>query len=242
MISVQRLMQTTKWHALRLLPKQPRSLSGFRPWARSSARSTTTTSDNSLDPLVASTRAWFETVVLGQKLCPFAAPLVSKEQPDKLRIVASRAADADRAVADVTREAHFLLRGVSTQHHPETTLVVFDHTFLHDFRDFVRLSWTFQDTAVVGPGFAGELQLVLFHPAATHQTYGADTASPADYTIRSPYPTVHLLREVDVVQAVQSGYPNLADLPNRNKAKFVAQGVEVCQERLEQCYVGKPKE
>jgi hypothetical protein len=60
--------------------------------------------------------------------------------------------------------------------------------------------------------------------------------SPADYTIRSPYPTIHLLREVDVMKAVQGAYPNLESLPARNKAKLTEQGIEACQARLVACY------
>eukprot|EP00977_Amphora_coffeiformis_P018346 scaffold6420_cov168-Amphora_coffeaeformis.AAC.24 len=188
--------------------------------------------------VVSITHKWFQNVVLGQKLCPFAAPLASSTH--KLRIVASSASNTQQAAADVTHEALVLMRDETSCH--ETTLVVFDHindskeSFVKDFRDFVRLSWTLQEKAVMDTGLEGELQLVLFHPKATHQTYGAATEDPADYTIRSPYPTVHLLREQDVVRAVTSGYPHLEELPIRNKARLVAQGLETCQERLATCY------
>ena len=160
-----------------------------------------------------------------------------------MRIVASSAGNPRQAAADVTAEATFLMRTTSDtdEHHPETTLVVFDHeqqaTFLRDFREFVRLSWTLQEESVLAQGLENQLQLVLFHPYATHNTYGEESEeSAADYTIRAPYPTVHLLREIDVARAVQSGYPHLEDLPNRNKAKLIAEGLEACQKRLKHCY------
>ena len=90
-----------------------------------------------------------------------------------------------------------------------------DHSFCRDFRDFVRFSWRLQEEAV-GDAYVPHLQLVLFHPRAVHQTYASasnasddvdDERAAADYTIRSPFPTVHLLRERDVLRAVQSGYP-----------------------------------
>ena len=184
---------------------------------------------------VSSTHRWFHNVVLGQKLCPFAAPLASDTH--KLRIVASSAATPHQAVADVTREALFLMRDESSHH--ETTLLVFGHDgFVKEFREFIHLSWALQEKAVLETGLEGALQLVLFHPQATHQTYGGcDEDDPADYTIRSPFPTVHLLREQDVVRAVTGGYPNLEELPNRNKARLVAQGLETCQQRLVACYI-----
>ena len=194
----------------------------------------TTTTDDQHPNVISSTVNWFRKVVLDQKLCPFASPFASN---NKLRIIASPASTPEQAAADVTREALSLMRDGTSNH--ETTLVVFHDDFVKDFLDFVRLSWTLQEKAIVDKGLQGELQLVLFHPHATHQTYGQCEESPADYTIRSPYPTVHLLREEDVVRAVTSGYPNLEELPTRNKDRLSAQGLETCQRRLAECYVEK---
>ena len=123
----------------------------------------------------------------------------------------------------------------------ETTLIVFGGNFVQDFHDFVRLSWILQSDAVVAGGYVDDVQLVLFHPSAKHQTYGTDDkdGNAADFTIRSPYPLVHLLREVDVMQAVSGSYPSLQDLPTRNKKKMQAQGVSVCRNRLLDCYDAK---
>jgi hypothetical protein len=177
-------------------------------------------------PLVQSTRKWFQSVVLQEKLCPFAPPLVGN---DKLRIVKSDAHTDDAMVQDVKQEVESLMMSPTVTH--ETTLVVFSRDM--PFLDFVRLSWRLQEEAVAD--HVEDLQLVLFHPHATHQTY-SEMTSASDYTIRSPYPTVHLLREVDVMKAVQSGYPDLADLPARNKEKLEKQGLKVCEQRLAACY------
>ena len=136
-----------------------------------------------------------------------------------------------------------LLQSSNPKH--ETTLVILDSdpppSWSTDFREFIRLSWELHEHAVEQTGLMGKLQLVLFHPWATHQTYGmhddSSMGSPGDYTIRSPYPTVHLLREVDVLKAVQGGYPHLDTLPARNQAKLMEQGLDVCQRRLADCYI-----
>ena len=72
-------------------------------------------------------------------------------------------------------------------------------------------------------GYTDDLQLVLFHPKATHDTYteqlnGDDDCDsidgdPADYTIWLPFPVIHLLRQADVLDAVTSGYNNMEMLP-----------------------------
>lgn len=197
-------------------------------------------------------------VVIGEKLCPFAPPLLAD---NKLRIVASSAANEQDAVAHIRLEAAELV-GHSKEHaraetngsaatlqRHETTLVVFDAPFVQEFRDFVRLSWILQDEAIVDGGYQKDLQLVLFHPKATHQTYSDacesgdgndhrdENFAAGDYTIRSPYPTVHLLREVDVMRAVTGNYPNLPELPTRNKLKLMEQGYAHCKARLEECYI-----
>ena len=219
---------------------------------------------------------------MGEKLCPFATHLW--KQPDLLRIVSSHAINVEQAVQQVHQEVMELMdnhndgsssnnsdnSSSSNNNHDtkkrvqhETTLVVLDKdSFVKEYLDFVRLSWELQEHAI-DTLYRDKLQLVLFHPYATHQTYGDSVGNnsssnskssggdggdqhdyyydnPADYTIRSPYPTIHLLREEDVLQAVQSGYPNLEYLPSRNKAKLTAQGMERCRQRLQDCYVTVP--
>lgn len=198
-----------------------------------------------------------EQVVIGEKLCPFAAPLLKK--PGLIRIVPSSVSNTKETVVLVQQEVEDLVGDCRNKYTAnengsehaalhETTLIVMDkHSFVEDYLEFVRLSWTLQEQAV-GEAFQEKLQLVLFHPQATHQTYGHysssndndefqnDMASPGDYTIRSPYPTIHLLREEDVMKAVTSGYPDLEYLPSRNKAKLMEQGIDVCRKRLQDCY------
>jgi hypothetical protein len=60
----------------------------------------------------------------------------------------------------------------------QTTVIVYNNEeWTSDFREFVRFSWRVQQQALVGGGdykdldLSQELQLVVFHPQATHQTY-----------------------------------------------------------------------
>jgi hypothetical protein len=190
---------------------------------------------SSAESRIAATQKWFETIVVGEKLCPFAPPLL--QNPSLLRIISSDALSPEEAILHVSHEVKLLVDQEIAPTH-ETTLVVLDHRpFVADFRDFVHLSWQLQEEAI-GEDYLGKLQLVLFHPLATHQTYAAEgEPNPSDYTIRSPFPTIHLLREVDVMRAVQGGYPDLETLPARNKVKLIQQGLQVCERRLQQCHV-----
>ena len=174
------------------------------------------------------TERWLERVVIGKKLCPFAPPVKAK-----LRLLASVAADEEEIVAEVATEARLLHQGILTpsDKFPETTLLVLptlDCTAT--WQAFVHLSWRLQSDAIVATGLAEHLQLVLFHPAAVHSIYAdMGTEDAADFSIRSPFPTVHLLREVDMLAAVQR-YPDAAGIPARNKARLRALGVQTCTE------------
>jgi hypothetical protein len=183
--------------------------------------------------LTTPTQKWLEKVVVGEKLCPFARPFL--KNPHLLRIVSSSATETNEAISDVCCEAKLLWEGDELH---ETTLIVFpNEEWIANFRDFVRLSWDLQTESLAD--FQPDLQIVLFHPQATHQTYRSEEESAGDYTIRSPFPTIHLLREGDVLKGAQA-YPNLESLPARNRKHMIGLGLERCQRQLEDCCTTAP--
>jgi uncharacterized protein len=50
---------------------------------------------------------------------------------------------------------------------------------------------------------AGEIQIASFHPE--YQFAGTQASDPENYSNRSPYPMLHLLREASVSQALEQG-------------------------------------
>ena len=61
------------------------------------------------------------------------------------------------------------------------------------------------------------MQLATFHPE--YHFAGEEVGDPGSYTNRSPYPTVHLLRSVDVSRAVDA-HPDTEAIPQTNVAKL----------------------
>jgi hypothetical protein len=184
--------------------------------------------------LTTPTQKWLQKIVVGEKLCPFAPSFL--KNPQLLRIISSSATERREVISDVYSEAKLLLEGDQVH---ETTLIVLPHQeWIANFRDFVRLSWDLQTESLAD--FQSDLQIVLFHPQGTHQTYGeAEGDSAGDYTIRSPFPTIHLLREVDILKGAQT-YPHLEALPARNQKHMIGLGLERCQRRLEECHGTAP--
>ena len=155
---------------------------------------------------IAETRAWVRRAVIGLNLCPFARAVDVKDQ---IRYVFSDATEPETLLATLVVE---LQRLADTD--PalvDTTMVIHPRVFadFEDFNDFLELA----DAAVEDLDLDGILQVASFHP----QFQFADT-EPDDITNatnRSPYPTLHLLREESVDRAV-AAFPEAEAIFERN--------------------------
>ncbi len=143
------------------------------------------------------TKRWLERAVVGLNLCPFAKAPYAK---GRVRIRVSHAQDEETLLLDLCEELQRL--AVGEENEIETTLLVHPQVlndFL-DFNDFLDVA----DHALEQMNLAGELQVASFHP-----DYRFADAAPddiANHTNRSPYPTLHLLRESSIDRAVESGF------------------------------------
>lgn len=141
------------------------------------------------------TRDWLEKAVIGLNLCPFAKSVYVKGQ---VRIVVSPASEAEPLLEQLVQELKHLAQ-VSPEE-TDTTLLV--HPFAMkdflDFNDFLDVA----DAALAELDLEGTLQIANFHP--DFQFAGTETDDIGNYTNRSPYPTLHLIRETSIDRAVES--------------------------------------
>ena len=166
---------------------------------------------------IAETRAWVRRAVIGLNLCPFARAVDVKDQ---IRYVFSDATDPETLLATLVVE---LQRLADTD--PEvvdTTMLVHPRvlTDFEDFNDFLELA----DAAVEDLDLDGVLQVASFHPQFQFADTEIDDVTNA--TNRSPYPTLHLLREDSVDRAV-AAFPEAEAIFERNMEtleKLGAQG------------------
>ena len=185
-------------------------------------------------PRLAATARWFDRIVVAQKLCPFASAV---RNPPKLRLKLLAGRSEDALAAEVAAEAASICSDGAAH---ETALLVVDAPLadgaLREWSAFYSLSWRLQSEALVDQQLQDQLQLVLFHPRAVRSAYSSlmdDDA--ADFAVRSPFPTIHLLRERDVMAALKA-YPDAEGIPQRNAARLRDQGAEACARRLEAVY------
>jgi hypothetical protein len=158
------------------------------------------------EEIVAATRAWLERAVIGLELCPFAKAVHVKNQ---IRYAVSAAQTAEELLADLVTELRLLKAADPSE--IDTTLLLHPRVlgdFL-DYNDFLESA----DAAVAGEGLEGEIQIASFHPQ--YQFAGTRPEDIENCSNRSPYPTLHLLREASIERAV-AAFPDAGEIYERN--------------------------
>jgi hypothetical protein len=155
---------------------------------------------------LAATQRWLERAVIGLNLCPFAKAVSVKRQ---IRWVVSRAETEAGLTRDLIAELNFL--AAADPGEVDTTLIIHP-LLLHDFRDYNDYLAVAEST-VAQLELEGVLQVASFHPQ--YQFAGSGAQDIENYTNRSPYPTLHLLREDSVTRAV-AAFPDAASIYENN--------------------------
>ena len=143
--------------------------------------------------ILAATRHWLESAVIGLNLCPFAKAVYVKNQ---VRLVVSRARHADDLLEELDRELDLLVATPADE--IDTTLLIHASLFedFLDFNDFLEVA----DDVVAEHDLDGVIQLASFHPK--FQFDGTEPDDIGNYTNRAPFAILHLLREESVERAV----------------------------------------
>lgn len=162
------------------------------------------------------TQHWVEKIVIGLNLCPFAKPVFAKNQ---IKFVLSEATTLEALTNDLLVELDFLtgIEGDDT----ETTIIVHPHV-LEDFEDYLDYI-DFTMDLVAEAGLEGTLQVASFHP--NYQFEGTQMTDIENYTNRSPFPMLHILRE-DTIEKATNTYPNIETIPERNIEKLKTIGLD----------------
>ena len=177
--------------------------------------------------IVSATRKWVENVVVGYNLCPFAKRELMR---DRVRFVVSDAADED----SLLQSLHSELQRLNDEPEIETTVLIHPGV-LQDFEAYNE----FLDAADGLLAFLemeGVYQIASFHP--NYQFAGTNPEAAENYTNRSPYPMLHLLREASLEAAIDS-HPDVDGIPGRNIKLMEELGVEQLRDVLANCVKGK---
>ncbi|MEM8500444.1 MAG: DUF1415 domain-containing protein [Pseudomonadota bacterium] len=172
---------------------------------------------------VDATRQWVNNVVVGLNLCPFAK---REFMNDKLRFAVTDSTTIERLLEDLLDELNLLC----CQAEIETTLLIHPQVLVDffDFNDFLAAA----NDLIVDREFEGIFQLASFHP--NYQFAGVDENDASNYTNRSPYPMIHILREESLSRTIDA-YPDVDAIPERNVALMREMGGSKLRELLRSC-------
>jgi hypothetical protein len=168
----------------------------------------------SADKVIAATRRWLRHAVIGLGLCPFAAAPFVREQ---IRYRVSEQRSTNGLLEELAQE--LLALNAADPLLCETSLLIHPHV-LNDFGEYNQFLDEAEGT-LVALGLGGELQIASFHP--DYRFAGTAPNDLENYSNRSPYPMLHLLREASVTRAV-STYPDVSEIGQRNIATLRALG------------------
>jgi hypothetical protein len=173
---------------------------------------------------IITTQRWIQSFVVELNLCPFAQHVTAR---DVIRYTAC----ANESLQDILHALHEEMDWLDSDPETETSFLILT-SGMKDFSDFNDCLGMAQELLVM-MNWVGRYQLVGFHPH--HQFDGTDPDDAENYTNRSPYPMVHILRESSVTQAVDAT-ANIALIPKRNTDTLNQLGVEVLIKRWQDCF------
>lgn len=147
---------------------------------------------------------WVRTFVVELNICPFANHVLKE---NRLGIKVSFADSLEVALEAVMSSIYHL----DEDKNEETTLLIFPHLFadFFEYLNFVEIA----EKLLSIESYEDIYQLATFHPDYFFSGVTSDDVS--NYTNRSPYPMIHILRESSLDKAIQF-YGNTETIPEKN--------------------------
>ena len=154
--------------------------------------------------IIEQTKKWINDVVVACNFCPFAANTVKRQE---VHYQVETSMSPDVCMDALLRE----MKRLDDDIHIETTFLIFPIAFkaFADYLDIVTIA----EKLLKQHGYEGIYQLASFHPMYVFANSSADDA--ANYTNRSLYPMLHLLREESIDRAL-ANYNEPEKIPARN--------------------------
>ncbi len=173
--------------------------------------------------IVKQVKQWLEEIIIGLNLCPFAKRELIN---DRIRFTVSHANTETELLATLLNELSCL------ENHPEIETILLIHpdvlTDFYDYNDFLDNA----DQLLIEHDYDGLFQIASFHP--DYQFADTEIDDNENYTNRSPYPLLHILREQSLESAIES-YGDTTVIPKRNIDLMNSLGTEKIQALFKAC-------
>lgn len=156
------------------------------------------------DKVIQQTNNWIKSVVIDCNFCPFAAKALFNKS---IRYVVKSNVNINEGLEALKTELEELENNTDI----ETSFIIFENDF-KDFNDYLDLVKK-AERLLTKEDYDGIYQIASFHPDYCFD--GAEEDDAANYTNRSIYPMLHILREESLTKAL-SLFPNPEEIPHKN--------------------------
>lgn len=174
--------------------------------------------------LKTATLAWLKSVIIEYGICPFASRELER---GSIYFSVNHDTKPEQCLLHLMLECDRLDADPGI----ETTLLIYAEAFakFDDYLDFLEIA----ESLLTEQGYEGIYQLASFHPG--YRFHGSNPDDAENYTNRSPYPMLHLLREISIEQAV-ARHPDPENIPHHNIELTRKLGLAKMQALLAACY------
>lgn len=173
-----------------------------------------------MDPITA-TQSWIQNLVIDLGLCPFAAKVFNG---DNILYEGFTFTNVEKLKDKTIQMCEILFDDASDM---ETGILIASKG-LESFEDYLSTFYTLEDM-LTQCDYHSEIQLASFHPS--YQFEGTQRNDVENFTNRSPYPMIHILRLADVTKAIDS-HPDINSVPPRNIEMMKTLGIDKLNEIL----------
>jgi hypothetical protein len=174
--------------------------------------------------IIAHTNKWIQSVVIDLNFCPFAAKALLRKS---IHYTVLQEAPLQESLEALFNTFLHLDREAEV----ETAFVIFPESYA-DFEEYLDLLEK-ANTLLNIQGYEGIYQLASFHPDYCFE--GSEPDDPANFTNRSPYPMLHILREESIEKALMT-YKDADLIPNRNMELARKKGLLYMQALRSACF------
>lgn len=169
------------------------------------------------DIVINQTIEWIKSVVIANNFCPFANKAIMQ---NSIKYIVLQGATMESCINELNKEFLYL----DTHEDIETTFIIFSDAY-SVFEDYLDV-YDVANEELIAKDYEGIYQIASFHPDYCFE--GSDENDPANYTNRSIYPMLHLLREASITRAMIN-FPHIESIPTNNIAFAREKGLQYMQ-------------
>ena len=173
--------------------------------------------------IIKQTERWVDSFIIHYNICPFAENVVTNQRIEYRVIAEPEMEECLLATID-----HFIKLQRSDD--VETALLIFPEA-VTDFDNYLQFL-AIANELIEDQGFADDFQLASFHPDYCFE--GEDKDDAANFTNRSPWPMLHIIRQSSIEKGLQF-YKNPEQIPVRNIKLTRELGYDFLNKLREKC-------